>query len=63
MCACKVIDICKDASIKIGHKDIEGCHWLPLSGNSGGTKPVIVKFVNRKHPEDNAMGKEDHKFL
>ena len=22
----KVIDICKDAGIKIGHMDIEGCH-------------------------------------
>ena len=49
----KVIDICKDAGIEIGHMDIEGCHWLPLSRNSaGGTKGVIVKFVNRKHSED-----------
>ena len=49
----KVIDICKDAGIEIGHMDIEGCHWLPLSrNNAGGTKRVIVKFVNRKHSED-----------
>ena len=49
----KVINICKDAVIKIGHMDIEGCHQLPLSrNNAGGTKHVIVKFVNRKHSED-----------
>ena len=49
----KVIDICKDAGIEIGHMDIEGCHRLPLSrNNAGGTKRVIVKFVNRKHSED-----------
>ena len=49
----KVINICKDAVIKIGHMDIEGCHRLPLSrNNAGDTKCVIVKFVNRKHSED-----------
>ena len=49
----KVIDICKDAGIEIGHMDIEGCHRLPLSrNNTGGTKRVIVKFVNKKHSED-----------
>ena len=49
----KVIDICKDAGIKIDHMDIESCHRLLLiRNNSGGTKRVIVKFVNRKHPED-----------
>ena len=33
--------------------DIEGCHQLPLSrNNSGDTKRVIVKLVNRKHSED-----------
>ena len=49
----KVIDICKDAGIEIGHMDIEGCHRLPLSrNNAGGTKRVIVKFVNKKHSED-----------
>ena len=49
----KVIDICKDAGIEIGHMDIEGCHRLPLSrNNAGGTKRVIVKFVNKKHYED-----------
>ena len=31
---------------------IEGFHRLPLSrNNTGGTKRVIVKFVNRKHSE------------
>ena len=45
----KVMDIYKDAGIEIGHMDIEGCHRLPLSrNNAGGTKRVIVKFVNRK---------------
>ena len=49
----KVIDICMDADIEIGHMNIEGCHQLPLSRNSaGGTQRVIVKFVNRKHSED-----------
>ena len=49
----KVINIYKDAGIEIGHMDIEGCHQLPLSrNNAGGTKRVIVKFVNRKHSED-----------
>ena len=49
----KVIDICKDAGIEIGHMDIEGYHGLPLSRkNACGTKGVIVKFVNRKHSED-----------
>ena len=49
----KVIDICKDASIEIGHVDIEGCHRLPLSrNNAGSTKLATVKFVNRKHSED-----------
>ena len=49
----QVIDIYKDAGIEIGHMDIEGCHRLPLSrNNAGGTKRVIVKFVNRKHSED-----------
>ena len=49
----KVINICKDAGIEIGHMDIDGCHQLPLSiNNSGDTKRVKVKFVNRKHSED-----------
>ena len=35
----KVIDICKDAVIEIGHMDIEGCQLLPLCrNNTGGTK-------------------------
>ena len=49
----KVIDICKDTGIKIRHMNIEGCHRLPVSrNNAGGTKRVIVKFVNRKHSKD-----------
>ena len=49
----KVIEICKDAGIEIGHMNIEGCYQLPLSGNNaGGTKRVIVKFEDRKHSED-----------
>ena len=49
----KVIDICKDAGIEMGHMDIEVCYGLPLSSNiTGGTKRVIVKFVNRKHSGD-----------
>ena len=48
-----LIDICKDVGIEIGHRYTEGCNRLPLSGNSaGGTKRVMVKFVNRKHSED-----------
>ena len=43
-----VTDICKDAGLEIGHMDIEDCNWLPLRrNNGGGTKRVIVKFVNR----------------
>ena len=49
----KVIDICKNAVIKIGHMNIEGCHRLRLRKNkTGGTKRVRVKFVNRKRSED-----------
>ena len=49
----KVIDICKDAGIEIGHMDIGGCYRLPHSrNNTGGTKRVIVKFLNRKRSED-----------
>ena len=49
----KVIDTCKDAGIEMEHMNIEGYHRLPLSrNNTGGTKRVIVKFVNRKHSED-----------
>ena len=44
--------------------DIEGCHQLPLNiNNSGDTKRVKVKFVNRKHSGDVlAMVKADRKF-
>ena len=41
----KVIDVCKDPNIEIGHMGIEGCHQLPLSRNkTGSTKRVIVKY-------------------
>ena len=33
-------------------KDIEGCHRLPVSTSSrDSNKRVMVKFINRKHPE------------
>ena len=49
----KVIDICKDVGIEIGHMGIESCHRLPLGGNkAGSTKRVKVKFAYRKHSED-----------
>ena len=47
-----VIDICHDSDVEIEPKDIEGCHRLPVSRYSrDSNKSVIVKFVNRKHPE------------
>ena len=47
-----VIDICHDSDVEIEPKDIEGCHRLPASRYSrDSNKRVIVKFVNRKHPE------------
>ena len=47
-----VIDICHDSDVEIEPKDIEGCHRLPVSRYSrDSNKRVIVKFVNRKHPE------------
>ena len=47
-----LIDICHDSSLEIEPKDIEGCHCLPVSRNSGDSnKGVIVKSVNRKHLE------------
>ena len=55
----KVIDIWKDAGIETGHMDVEGCYLLSFSrNNSGGTKRVIVKFVNRKHSEDMLLSKK-----
>ena len=48
-----VIDICRDSDVEIEPKDIEGCHRLPVFRYSrDSNKRVIVKFVNRKHPED-----------
>ena len=47
-----VVSICKDSGVETDPKDIEGCHRLPFSRNSRAQdKRVIVKFVNRKHPE------------
>ena len=47
-----VTDICHDSGLEIEPKDIEGCHCLPVSRyRRDSTKRVIVKFVNRKHPE------------
>ena len=47
-----VINICHDSGLEIEPKDIEGCHCLPISRYSrNSNKSVIVKFVNRKHPE------------
>ena len=47
-----VIDICHDSDVEFEPKDIEGCHRLPVSRYSrDSNKRVIVKFVNRKHPE------------
>ena len=47
-----VIDICHDSDVEIEPKDIEGCHRLPVSRYSrDSNKRVIVKFINRKHPE------------
>ena len=47
-----VVDICHDSSLEIEPKDIEGCHHLPVSQYSGDSnKRVIIKFVNRKHPD------------
>ena len=46
------IDICHDSDVEFEPKDIEGCHCLPVSRYSrDSNKRVIVKFVNRKHPE------------
>ena len=47
-----LIDIFHDSDLEIESKDIEGCHRLPVSRYSrDSNKRVIVKFVNRKHPE------------
>ena len=47
-----VIKICKKSEIDVEARDIEGCHQLPVSTNSGShDKRVIVKFVNRKKVE------------
>ena len=47
-----MIDICHDFDLEFEPKDIDGCHRLPASRYSrDSNKRVIVKFVNRKHPE------------
>ena len=47
-----VVDTCHDSGLEIEPKDIEGCHRLPVSRYSrDSNKRVIIKFVNRKHPE------------
>ena len=46
------VSICKDSGVEVEVKDIEGCHWLPLSINSiRQDKNVIVKVINWKHSE------------
>ena len=47
-----MIKIGKESEIDVEARDIEGCHQLPVSTNSGShDKRVIVKFVNRKKVE------------
>ena len=47
-----VIDICNDSGLETEPKDIGSCHRLPVSRCSRDSNSrVIVKFVNRKHPE------------
>ena len=47
-----VTDICHGSDVEIEPKDIEGYHRLPVSRcNRDSNKKVIVKFINRKHPE------------
>ena len=47
-----VEDICHDSGLEIEPKDFEGCRRLPVSRyRRDSDKRVIIKFVNRKHPE------------
>ena len=47
-----VFDICHSSDLEIEPKDIEGCHCLLVSRYSKDSNTrVIVKFVNKKHPE------------
>ena len=56
-----LIDICYDSGLGIEPKDIEGCHRLPVCRYSrDSNKKVIVKFVNRKHPEALLQNKKTH---
>ena len=43
--------ICETINVKVKGTDIEGCHRLPAQRNQT-YKPTIVKFVNRKKPEN-----------
>ena len=53
------IDICHDSGFKIEPKDVEGRHHFPVSRCSrDSNKRVIIKFVNRKHPEVLLRNKE-----
>ena len=56
------IDICHDSGLEIKRRDIEGCDRLPASRFSGDSnKRVIVKFLNRKHPEALLRNKKSSK--
>ena len=51
-----VTNVCKEHRTDITPMDIEACHRLPFSNvqaahNPNQCKRVIVKFLNRKHPE------------
>ena len=57
-----MIKICKESEIDVEARDIEGCHQLPVSTNSGShDKRVIVKFFHRKKVE--ALLKKDKKQI
>ena len=57
-----VIKICKKSEIDVEARDIEGCHQLPVSTNSGShDKRVKVESVNRKKVE--ALLKKDRKQI
>ena len=52
----KVIQICCESGIEVDHNDIDGCPRLPVSRYSRGDKKrVIIKFINRKHTEAEAL--------
>ena len=56
------IDICHDSGLEIKPRDIEGCDRLPASRFSrDSNKRIIVKFINRKHPEALPRNKKSSK--